>query len=230
MYRGFVNGFASAVVALGLTGNVASAQQFETGPYVDEQAYMSELYGNTTYVEARKAVGLIRAVELTISDQVGDKCWTNPDAIKARFRAELERSNIAVYAEPLAVPSAFTPVVDLTVVGFRMANGVCAATATASVWYRSQVQLGSLGHTGGVISIGGMHTLWTHTTIITKGGDLNAPLMQQSQAWIDTLVADISEAKRDADVQTASKIWPSRTPTTEREFKAEIEKVMKQSQ
>ncbi|MET4689191.1 hypothetical protein [Sinorhizobium fredii] len=230
MRRGFMIGSVLAVIAMDQSMSEATAQQFETGPYANEEAYVKERYASTTYVNHGKSIGLIRAVELSISDQVAGKCWTNHDAIRARLRVELERSNIAVYVEPLAVPTAFNPVVDLTVVGFRLSNGVCAATATTSVWYRSDVQLGSLGHTGGVISIGGMHTLWTKTSIFTNGGDLNAPLMQQSQEWIDTLIADISEAKRDADVQKASELWPRRPPMTAREFNAQVEKVMKQPQ
>lgn len=224
----FASGFA--LTAFVMTAGLVEAQDFETGPYPNEQAYITERFDNTTYVRPSKSIGLVRAVELSVSDQVADKCWTNHEAVKARLRVELERSNIAVYGEPLATPTAFTPVVELTVVGYRIGSGPCIGTATASVSYRSDVQLGSLGYTGGVISVGGLHTIWSKTSILSKGGNLDEPMMQQSQEWVDTLIADISEARRDADVQKASRIWPSRSPLTQREFNAQIEKATSQAQ
>ena len=93
--------FAWAVLLCAvLFTNIASAQS--TGPFVDEDAYLQERASNSTSMSAVDAQGLISSVQLTLSDQVDGKCWTNVDGVRDRLRAELERSGISAYVEPLA--------------------------------------------------------------------------------------------------------------------------------
>ncbi|RVK93384.1 hypothetical protein [Sinorhizobium meliloti] len=204
---------------------VALADEAPTGPYTNEGAYLKERYDRTTSIEPQYAVGLIRAVELQVDDQVKDGCFTNVSAVSARIRAQLENAKIAVYSEPLAAPLPFSPKVVLVILGFKVGGG-CIASAALSVEYSNHIDLGSLAYTGGVFRVSGSHVIWQNSSLISRGGKVNDAILSQVQEWTDSLTADVAMAKRNENVQKLLAVWPSDAPQTAREFQAEMEKVL----
>ena len=188
-----------------------------TGPYDDESAYLQERYRRSLSISEKDAIGLIRMVELVVSDQVDNGCWTNSSGTTSRLRAELERSGIPVATEPLALHSAFTPMLYLAVVGYRT-NGLCVASAEIQVIFNTRADYGSLAYTGKIIVVPGEYVSWRKQTVLSKGAELNDPLMNLVQEWVDGLTADISAAKREQTVQAARALWPNYKPLTAREF------------
>lgn len=209
-----------------MPGALGAEPPFPTGPYVDENAYISDVFANTTRIEANKAVGLIQAVELRVSDQVGDKCWTASDAVTARLRAEFERSDIAVYNEPL-LQSVFTPVARMAVIGYRIGQ-TCIATIAMKIGFENHDRLGSLGYTGGVYRVDGEQIMWSNTSIHSSGKSLNDSVAEQAQRLADMIVADVLAARRDPGVKKLLAAWKDKEPQTQREFIAKFEQLMKE--
>ena len=101
------------------------------GPFASEESYLAEVRAHSTLLDDRQAVGLVRNVELRVSDQVGDGCWTSADALQSRVRVEFERSGIPVYEEKLAFRDQFSPGLEVVVVGYRIqGGGPCVANAS----------------------------------------------------------------------------------------------------
>ncbi|MBB3544108.1 hypothetical protein [Rhizobium sp. BK399] len=204
----------------------ALADETPTGPYANEGEYLKERFDRTTSIQAQYAIGLIRAVELQVSDQVDDKCFTNASAISARIRAQLENAKIAVYGEPLAASLPFSPKLVVTVLGFKIGDGPCVASAAMSVEYFSKIDLGSLAYTGGLFAVSEAHVMWRNSSLFSRGGNVNDAVLNQVQEWTDSLTADVAMAKRNPNVQKLLAVWPNDPPQTEREFQVEMEKVI----
>lgn len=200
---------------------------YATGPYADEEAYFSEVFAKTTGIEYKKTVGVIDAVALVVINQVKDRCWSNTEAVTARLRAELERSDIAVYEEPLA-PSPFSPVLNITVLGYK-AGDICIATIRAEVGFGYPARIGSLARTDGVYHIEGVQNMWHQTSILSEYDNLNEKIMSTAQEMTDMLVADILAARRDPNVQKMLSSWTNRKPITVREVEAAVQQLMKKA-
>ena len=118
------------VALCAITGVHAQEGGGLNGPFPTEQSYLEEVRARSTYLDDRQAVGLVRNIELRVSDQVGDACWTSADAVQSRIRVEFERSGIPVYREPLAFRDQFSPGLNIAVVGYRIkGGGPCVANA-----------------------------------------------------------------------------------------------------
>ncbi len=204
------------------SGPDAAAQSASTGAYDSERAYLDTRFANTVFIARNAAVGLIRGIELNVSDQVGDGCWTDVDSVKARIRAELERSSVAVYVEPIAFVHAFYPRLEFTAVGFKLPNNVCVVSVSMKLNYPSSAELGSLTNTEKIVSVRALHEIWDRASVLTEVRSANESLMEWTQAAVDTLVADISQAKRDPDVISARAVWPDRPMQTQKEYEQEL--------
>jgi hypothetical protein len=213
------------LISIQLFGS-AFAEEAPTGPYATEREYLDQRYDRTISIEPQYVVGLVRAVELEVSDQVDDKCFTNASAVSARIRAQLENAKIAVYTEPLAIPTPFSPKLIVTVLGFKVANGPCVASASMSVEYANKTYLGSLAFTGNIFRVGGTQVIWRNSTLLSRGGNVNETVLSEVQEWVDTLTADVALAKRNANVQKLLAVWSADPPQTEREFQAEMQKML----
>ncbi|WP_417463298.1 hypothetical protein [Kordiimonas sp.] len=202
------------------TPTFGQSPNFETGPYLDEQAYLEELSANSVDVPPESAIGLTRSIELHISDQVEGNCWTNMSSVQARMRAELERSGIAVYEEPLAFRTVFSPVLYVVVLGYRTSQGSCVASASAQLLYNGSERWGNLAATGRIFSIHGRRELWAKAIVFNSSGNLNEQALSTVQEWVDTLTADIIQARRDEVVSQMLEQWDFTKPMTQVDFDA----------
>jgi len=200
----------------------SSDAKFPTGPYRDEAEYFSERYKKTAYINSEMAVGLINAVELRIDDQVSNQCWTNSTAVQARISAELERTNIAVFTEPLAFSLPSSPILQIQLIGFRVGERQCIGYMKTSVFTFSPNQMGSLGYTGKVYMVDGQHFLWTKAALYSDAGTLNNVVMQGVQEHVDALVSSILKARRDEAVIDYRNNFPDSAPMTLKEMKQKI--------
>jgi len=216
LFRAAVAGGIASVLAI----IPAVGQNFDTGPYADEGAYLSALNTAKISVGGANSVGAVRAVELRISDQVDGGCWTNSSAVSARVRAELEGAGIAVYQEALAFRTLFSPLVEIRGLGYRTNTGACLASISMEMMYWGQVQLGDLSYSGAVFSVENPVLLWTASSVISNGGRLDDQFLDQAQEWVDTLVADIFKARRTEGIKAILQTWPSPTPMTQVDFEA----------
>lgn len=204
----------------------AVADEAPTGPYANESAYLKERFDRSTSIEPQYAVGLIRAVELQVDDQVTDSCFTNASAVSARIRAQLENAKISVYSEPFATPLPFNPTLNLSILGGKLGSGTCIASVAMSVEYSSDTELGSLAYTGGLFKVSGSHVMWRRKSLVGRAGNVNDSILSYVQEWIDSLTADVAMAKRNESVKKLFAVWPDHPPQTAREFQAEIEKAL----
>lgn len=206
----------------------ATAQETTSQPIVtEESAYFQKRRAATTTLELIDTIGLVRAIELRIDDQISDGCWTNTSAIKARLRAEFERFNVPVYDEELASYWLFDPLVTFSGLGYRLENGTCVATISLSVQRFGTQEYGSLDWMGRIFAVPGVVQSWSRRSILSGGGrgsNLNSQVMEAAQEFIDTLIADIARARRNADVQTMLEQWSRVPTTTRREQEALIER------
>lgn len=201
----------------------ALAQEMLLGPYADERSYIDLRFANSIDISISDVVGLIRGVELVLNDEVDDGCWTNVGDVKSRLRAELERSNVPVYLEPLAAQNPFVPDFYVNVLGFKIENGVCVVSISASIEYGAYADYGSLTYTKKVISITAKNTVWERRSVLSGGPTLNEYIMSWAQATVDTLIADIAEARRKPNVSSALSIWPERPVITRKEMEQELD-------
>ncbi|MGR9465915.1 hypothetical protein [Rhizobium leguminosarum] len=211
------------VCTIAAAAGMALAEEASTGPYANENEYLKERSDRTTFIDYQYAVGLIRAVELQVSDQVEDKCLTNASALSARIRAQLENAGIAVYNEPLATSLPVNPRLVLTILGFKV-GGACVASVSMSIEYSTDTNLGSLAYTNGFFRVLGQQVMWRNSSLFSRGGIVDDAILSQVQEWTDTLTADIAKAKRDPNVQKFLAVWPNGPTMTEREFQAMMEK------
>lgn len=209
-----------------LFAGTAVADEAPTGPYANEGAYLQERFNRSTSIEPQYSVGLIRAVELQVDDQVTDGCFTNASAVSARIRAQLENAKISVYSEPFATPLPFNPTLNLSILGGKLGSGTCIASVAMSVEYSSDIELGSLAYTGGLFKVSGSHVIWRRRSLVGRGGNVNDSILSYVQEWIDSLTADVAMAKRNESVQKLFAVWPDHPPQTAREFQAEMEKAL----
>lgn len=216
--------FTGVVVAVGQEPN------FVTGPYATEQDYFNEVFASTTRISLEESVGLIRAVQLEVSDQVDGGCWTNSSAVAARARAELEKAGIAVYEEPLAFYGPFSPVLEIAVLGFKSGgnNGICAGYAKVNSYYFDESELGSLANTGNIFKVSGVVSSWSTGSLFTSGSTLNAQVSEYVQESIDTLIADILSSRRSDEVKELIKVWNNDPPMTRREWDEYLETTLSQ--
>jgi hypothetical protein len=216
---------AALSVFAGVVAAVGQEPNFVTGPYATEQDYFNEVFASTTRISLEESVGLIRAVELEVSDQVDGGCWTNSSAVAARVRAELEKAGIAVYEEPLAFYGPFSPSLRIAVLGFKSggANGICAGYAKVEAYYIDDTELGSLANTGKVFRVRGVVSSWNTASLFTSGSTLNAQISEYVQESIDTLIADVLSARRIEGVKELIDVWDKDPPMTRKQWDEYLE-------
>lgn len=209
-----------ALVMMLCLGGVALGQPFQT-----EFDYIEERLRHTVPVYPTETVGLIRAVELIIDDQVDGGCWTNLSAVRARLRAELERSNVAVFTEPLASYNVLSPQVSFSVLGYRVNANLCVGHANMRVAYRAHTELGSVTNTGTVFEFLAQAVIWERNSILSSTS-LNDQLLGFSSEWVDELVGDIAASRRTANVLAFQEVWHGELPQTKAQFDEMLARVV----
>lgn len=215
----------STVAILSVISASAVAEENATGPYKSEMDYLESRWDRTKSISSQDALGIVRAVELLISDQVDGGCWTNVSAVQARVRAELERSGIAVFSEPMAIYNALSPQVQIDVLGYRAGDGLCVAHATMKVAFLSESEMGSLAYTGSVFRVVSEATMWERA-FIASGSSLNEQIINKLQEWTDTLVADVAASKRSVVVRDFLGTWHSEMPQTRAQTEASMKTML----
>lgn len=198
------------------------SQEFATGPYADEAAYLRALNDASVTISGSDLAGVASSVELVIDDQVSDSCWTNTSAVAARVRAELEKFGVAVFQEDLAFNTSYSPLISIVGLGYRLPSNVCFASVELTVNYWVSDDLGSLAYTGVVYRQQSWGTIWSAHSIFTNGRNVDDQVLDQVQEWVDTYIADIARARRVPAVQDAYERWKSTDPMTQVEFDAMI--------
>lgn len=193
-----------------------SAQSYPTGPFSNELDYFKARMQNTTTLEPSDAIGLFDAVRLQIEDQISDGCWTNVAAVKSRIRAELERSNIAVYDEVLFSHTARTPIVLITGVGGRNDN-LCIGNFKISIYGFDYAEFGSLASSNHVFKVLAEHVYWRRS-VIQSGRSLNDMILRKAQQWIDEFVGERASVMRSEAVKDFRTTLPDLQFITERDF------------
>ncbi|WEJ31627.1 hypothetical protein [Devosia sp. SD17-2] len=178
------------------------------------------MYKNTTSITGRDVVGVVGSVELIVDDQIEGKCWTNTSAISAKIRVELEKFGISVYTEKLATNTVFSPVLHIGGLGYRMGNGVCTGQARFELYYFGNTRMGSLEYTGGHFEFRSPVEIWEASAIFTNSDRLDQQILDKVQEWTDSLIADISKARRTEGVKAVLAAWPEYNPLTQAEFDA----------
>ncbi len=184
--------------------------------FASETAYLNQRAQATETMSGAQALGLMRAVELVVSDQVNGSCWTNQSEVFHALRSELVMAGVTVYTEPLASYDALSPILRLSTIGYQAAGGACIGHMTLETIIRSNSELGSLTHTQKVFNIAAEARLWSVSTIFS-GKNLNATIVETARRWADRLANDIRIARNDPSVQRFNAVWPKAAPRTRAE-------------
>ena len=207
--------------------NQAAGQTIADDPIDGESAYLRQRAENTISIARLDALGLIQAVELQVIDHVQGGCWTNVADVKARLRAELERSQIPVFDEPLAFPSPFMPTIQLRVFGgLPLKDDLCVATPRLSLSFQSSPDFGGLTTTGEIFEIPGDHVYWARSTTLVRSTNVDDLMMATLQRWIDTFVSEVSKGRRAAEVRRVFEAWPEVELKTRDEWEKEIQETL----
>lgn len=202
---------ATACILAGTT--FTSAAEYATGPYANENEYLDKRWEKTELMSSAQAIGLMRAVELHVDDQVDDGCWGNRDAVFDRVRSALVMAGVTVHTEPMEYYDVLSPQVSLAVLGYRMTGGACIAHLTLDVSIVSRHEMGSLTYTDQVFSISSDASLWRSSTIFS-GQYLDELALNAVSTYVDRLVESIRIARNDPTVQRFNEVWHNRMPLT----------------
>lgn len=192
---------------------IATAAEYATGPFTNELEYHDKRWDKTEVMSSAQAIGLVRAVELYIDDQVGDGCWGNRDAVFDRVRSALIMAGITVYTEPMETYEVLSPQVNLSLIGYRMTGGACIAHLTFDVGIVARFEMGSLTYTDKVFNISSDASLWKTSTIFS-GQTLDDLALKSAGNYVDRFIDDIRTARNDDTVQLFNQVWPTNQPRT----------------
>jgi hypothetical protein len=199
---------------MGAAPSTAQTTPFTTGPFATEQAYYSERGEATLRLSRSDSLGLVRAVELQVDDQVEGGCWKNAGAVTARLRVELERSGVAVFEEPLAFRGPTSPILRFVALGGRVDDLGCAASLQMEMFFIGREEMGSLGYTKNVFAITSLSSMWDQSSVMWGPSPLDERVLSTAQQWIDTLAADISKSRRVEAVVRFNEVWNEGLPMT----------------
>jgi hypothetical protein len=205
-------GFLATALFVASTA-IATAAEYATGPFTNELEYHDKRWDKTEVMSSAQAIGLVRAVELYIDDQVGDGCWGNRDAVFDRVRSALIMAGITVYTEPMETYDVLSPQVNLSLIGYRMTGGACIAHLTFDVGIVARFEMGSLTYTDKVFNISSDASLWNTSTIFS-GQTLDDLALKSAANYVDRFVDDIRTARNDDTVQLFNQVWPTNQPRT----------------
>ena len=120
------------------------------------------LFAETKYIGTNPSWYLLdqdRRVVVKKYDQVTGGCWRNTANSSDRVSLELIRSGFSILSE-----DDFDAIVDISAMGYPIANNGCAVVAQLSIWVPSAREVGIDGYT--VQSLY-RHRLWHTSTILT---------------------------------------------------------------
>lgn len=148
-------------------------------------------------IPAEKTIAAIKAVELSIRDNVADSCWTTVDRIRQRARSLLEQAGIAVYTEPLSYYYYWSPLILIDALGGRY-SGICSGYIRISVqFFFSNVEKIK----DNSYEISGSTVARVKTILVGNAKNLNDSIYDFADSFINELIADRIELRRDAAVE-----------------------------
>lgn len=159
------------------------------------------------FISEEDALGLITTVNIEVSDQVSDGCWTNASRVAATLRLLFEQNDVVVELDPLAFFSVPARIVRATVVGYRI-GGICVGNAQFVVEYWSSTKIG--GFNGGAeFFVSGVNTSAESSTVFANSTNLNQQLSSFFEEKAMSLVADIISARRSSSVISFKAAYPA---------------------
>lgn len=177
---------------------VAAALVAVTSPAVSQDA---------EFISSEDALGLINTVNIFVSDEVSDGCWTNSRAIEAKMRLLFEQNGINVELEDLAFFTVHARFVYANAVGYRT-NGLCVGSARFAVYYNSSTILGGFDglpefRTSGLVETN------NSSSVFSNSRDLNQQLTDFFEESATSFVADVLLGRRSEAAQLFRNTYPA---------------------
>jgi hypothetical protein len=160
------------------------------------------------FISQEDALGLITTVNVVVSDQVSDGCWTNANRVSAMIRLLFEQNGVVVEQEDLAFLTTAGRRVGVTVVGFRTSNGVCAASASFTVDHWVSQRIGGLDGLP-QFSVSGMNRAVDESSIFTNGTSLDQQVLSFFEETTMNFISDIISARRSSSVAALKAAYPA---------------------
>ena len=163
---------------------------------------------DTQYILEEDTYGLITTVNIQVSDQVSDGCWTNASRVAAMMRLLFEQNGVVVKQEELAFAGVPGRVVFAVVVGYRTSGGICVANAQFEARHWASVKIG--GFDGGTeYYASGSVATGEKSTVFSVGTNLNEELLGFFEEATMSFVADIISARRAPSVVAFKTAYPN---------------------
>ena len=179
-------------------------------------------------LKGTEPMGLVRHSTLTTDDQVTDNCWTNADSIRSKIFLIFSQNDIFV---PDYVPAYFnsgTVVASISANGFRTGSGICAVSATFSVYTKTVQNLGGAdGRQEYAVEY--LSSIYDNGMIATNSTNVNSALDDFFIGAASEFAAKVITARKSENVTDFFQDYPPQdaTPMSVEEFKEMMMEAMK---
>jgi len=157
-------------------------------------------------ITSSEALGLISTVNINVSDDVSDGCWTNASSIEAKLRLLFEQNEIIVEREELAFLTVAARLVFVVATGYRL-NGICVASASFELRHWATSSLGGYDNLPEFLTSGLVVSV-ENGVILANRVNVNQQLQDFVEASAANLVADILSARRSDAVRFFKNTYP----------------------
>ena len=153
-----------------------------------------------------EALGLISIVNIDVSDDVSDGCWTNVSTVEAKMRLLFEQNDIEVEKDSLAFLMPAARSVSLSALGFRNGMG-CVVSAAFEVRHWTSSDVGGYEELP-EFSVSGLVVSYSRQYVGTNSSNMNQQLLDFFDATATNFVADILSARRSDVVRLFKNTYP----------------------
>ncbi len=173
----------------------------------------------TTFLSVEQSYGLTAYVNIEIGDEVVGGCWTNANSVRERARLKFEQNDVDVIDYKPYFTSPFTYYVLIVAVGFRTDSGLCAGFISVENKFISNSRYGEYNNIEKFL-VRGLVTNFSRVNVITNSTNFNNQISDFVDRVISELVAKITSARRDPEVQRMKSVLPKflDTPLTEEQI------------
>jgi hypothetical protein len=165
-------------------------------------------------------LGLVRGVELSVVDQVSDRCWTNPSLVKQKIRLILEQSEIPAH-EPDLVNNVYFPVFEFGVVGLRA--GACVGSYMVKVSYFGFAEQRPYPGSTNTYQVTMFMELFQKTGVVSSDTTLNQLIEDFAEEATSEFAAAVISGRRDPIVQQLLSEGQEIRPITQQELQPLLE-------
>ncbi|HAR50674.1 MAG TPA: hypothetical protein DCS45_02200 [Roseovarius nubinhibens] len=153
-----------------------------------------------------EALGLITTVNIDVSDEVSDRCWTNASSIEAKLRLLFEQNEIKVEKDELAFLVAAARSVSVRAWGYRTGS-VCVVGATFALRHWASSNMGGIDGLP-EFSASGLVVAFSNSAVLSSKVNANQQLMEFFESNATNLVADIISARRSDVIRLFKNTYP----------------------